>query len=47
MIFETVCTNCKYPGCNTCDLEFACLVSHLLALQECLKYDDEYFVIIK
>ena len=38
---------CKYPGCNTCDLEFACLVSHLLALQECLKYDDEYFVIME
>jgi GR25 family glycosyltransferase involved in LPS biosynthesis len=38
---------CNYPGCNSSDLEFSCLVSHLLALQECLKYDDEYFVIME
>ena len=38
---------CKYPGCVTCDYEFACLCSHMRAMQECLKYDDEYFVIME
>ena len=38
---------CKYPGCVTCDYEFACLCSHIKAMQECLKYDDEYFVIME
>lgn len=38
---------CKYPGCVTCDYEFACLCSHMKAMQECLKYDDEYFVIME
>tara|TARA_Y100000389_G_scaffold94212_1_gene90870 strand:+ start:3335 stop:4072 length:738 start_codon:yes stop_codon:yes gene_type:complete len=38
---------CKYPGCITCDYEFACLCSHIKAMQECLKYDDEYFVIME
>ena len=38
---------CKYPGCITCDYEFACLCSHIKAMQECLKYKDEYFVIME
>jgi GR25 family glycosyltransferase involved in LPS biosynthesis len=38
---------CKYPGCVTCDYEFACLCSHIKAMQECLKYNDEYFVILE
>jgi len=38
---------CKYPGCITCDYEFACLCSHIKAMQECLKYDDEHFVIME
>jgi len=38
---------CKYPGCITCDYEFACLCSHIKAMQECLKYEDEYFVIME
>tara|TARA_B110000259_G_scaffold188163_1_gene245294 strand:+ start:3254 stop:3991 length:738 start_codon:yes stop_codon:yes gene_type:complete len=38
---------CKYPGCVTCDYEFACLCSHIKAMQECLKYEDEYFVIME
>lgn len=38
---------CKYPGCITCDYEFACLCSHIKAMQECLKYDDEYYVIME
>tara|TARA_B110000483_G_scaffold214308_1_gene264085 strand:+ start:360 stop:1097 length:738 start_codon:yes stop_codon:yes gene_type:complete len=38
---------CKYPGCTTCDYEFACLCSHIKAINECLKYNDEYFVIME
>lgn len=38
---------CKYPDCVTCDYEFACLCSHIKAMQECLKYEDEYFVIME
>lgn len=38
---------CKYPGCTTCDYEFACLCSHIKAMQECLKYNDDYFVIME
>lgn len=38
---------CKYPDCITCDYEFACLCSHIKAMQECLKYEDEYFVIME
>lgn len=38
---------CKYPGCTTCEYEFACLCSHIKAMQEGLKSDDEYFVIME
>ena len=38
---------CKYPGCITCDYEFACLCSHIKAIKECLKYDDEFYVIME
>jgi GR25 family glycosyltransferase involved in LPS biosynthesis len=38
---------CKYPGCTTCEYEFACLCSHIKAMQEGLKTDDEYFVIME
>lgn len=39
--------SCKYPNCNSCEYEFACLSSHIKAMKECLKYDDEYFVIME
>ncbi len=39
--------SCKYPGCTSCEYEFACLSSHIKAMNECLKYDDEYFVIME
>lgn len=38
---------CKYPGCTTCEYEFACLCSHIKAMQEGLKQNDEYFVIME
>lgn len=38
---------CKYPGCTTCEYEFACLCSHIKAMQEGLKSGDEYFVIME
>ena len=38
---------CKHPGCNTCEYEFACLCSHIKAIQEGLKSNDEYFVIME
>ena len=38
---------CKYPGCTTCELEFACLSSHIKAMREGLKSDDQYFVIME
>lgn len=38
---------CKYPGCTTCEYEFACLCSHIRAMQEGLKSDDEYFIIME
>ena len=39
--------SCKHPGCTSCEYEFACLSSHIKAMKECLKYDDEYFVIME
>jgi GR25 family glycosyltransferase involved in LPS biosynthesis len=38
---------CKYPGCITCEYEFACLCSHLKAMQQALKSDDDYFIIME
>lgn len=38
---------CKYPGCTTCELEFACLSSHIKAMREGLKSNDPYFVIME
>lgn len=38
---------CKYPGCITCEYEFACLCSHIKAMLEALKTDDEYFIIME
>lgn len=38
---------CKYPGCTTCEYEFACLCSHIKAMQEGLKSGDDYFVIME
>ena len=38
---------CKYPGCVTCEYEFACLCSHIKAMQEALKSDDDYFIIME
>jgi len=38
---------CKYPGCNTCEYEFACISSHVKAIQEGLKSGDEYFIVME
>jgi GR25 family glycosyltransferase involved in LPS biosynthesis len=38
---------CKYPGCVTCEFEFACLCSHIKAMQEGLKLDNDYFIIME
>lgn len=38
---------CKYPGCKTCEYEFACISSHIKAMQEGLKSGDEHFVIME
>lgn len=38
---------CKYPGCVTCEYEFACLCSHLKAMEEGLKTSDPYFAILE
>jgi GR25 family glycosyltransferase involved in LPS biosynthesis len=38
---------CKYPGCVTCEYEFACICSHLKAMEEGLKTGDEYFIIME
>lgn len=38
---------CKYPGCTTCEYEFACLCSHIKAIQEGLKQGDDYFAILE
>tara|TARA_Y100000389_G_scaffold131621_1_gene129031 strand:+ start:3573 stop:4313 length:741 start_codon:yes stop_codon:yes gene_type:complete len=39
--------SCKHPGCTSCEYEYACLSSHIKAMKECLKYTDEYFVIME
>jgi GR25 family glycosyltransferase involved in LPS biosynthesis len=39
--------SCNYPGCITCEYEFACLCSHIKAMQEALKSNDPYFVIME
>jgi len=38
---------CKFPGCNTCEYEFACISSHVKAIQEGLKSGDEYFIVME
>lgn len=38
---------CKYPGCVTCEFEFACLCSHIKAMRKALETDDEYFIIME
>lgn len=38
---------CKYPGCTTCEYEFACLCSHIEAMKEGVKSGDDYFVIME
>ena len=39
--------SCNYPGCTTCTYEFACLCSHIKAMQEGLKTNDKFFVIVE
>lgn len=39
--------SCNYPGCTTCEYEFGCLCSHIKAMQEGLKSNDPYFVIME
>lgn len=38
---------CKHPGCVTCEFEFACICSHLKAIEEGLKSGDPYFAIME
>jgi GR25 family glycosyltransferase involved in LPS biosynthesis len=38
---------CKYPGCITCEYEFACLCSHIKAMKQALESEDEYFIIME
>jgi len=43
---------CGNPEClqtskKNCMYEYACLCSHIKAMQEALKYDDKYFIIIE
>lgn len=43
---------CGNPEClltnkENCKYEYACICSHIKAMQEALKYDDDYFVIIE
>ena len=38
---------CKYPGCTTCEYEFACLMSHIKAIQMGLDSGDEYFIVLE
>lgn len=38
---------CKWPGCVTCEYEFACICSHIKAMQEGLKTGDEVFAILE
>jgi GR25 family glycosyltransferase involved in LPS biosynthesis len=38
---------CKYPGCVTCEFEFACICSHLKAIEEGVKTGDPYFAIVE
>jgi GR25 family glycosyltransferase involved in LPS biosynthesis len=38
---------CKYPGCTTCEYEFACLMSHIKAMQMGLESGDDNFVIME
>lgn len=39
--------SCNYPGCTTCDYEYACLCSHIKAMKEGLKSGDDYFIILE
>ena len=38
---------CKYPGCTTCEYEFACLMSHIKAMQMGLESGDDHFVVME
>jgi GR25 family glycosyltransferase involved in LPS biosynthesis len=41
---------CKHPGCNSCEYEYACISSHIKALQMCLENStdtNEWFVILE
>lgn len=39
--------SCKWKGCTSCEYEYACLSSHIRAMQEGLKSNDEYFIIME
>ena len=38
---------CKFPGCTTCEYEFACLCSHIQAMRDALLTKDDVFVIME
>lgn len=44
---EKLPLKCGYPGCKTCDYEYACLCSHIKAMQEGIKTGDDYFIIME
>lgn len=40
--------SCKHPGCTSCEYEYACLCSHIKALQLSINScDDEWFIILE
>lgn len=39
--------SCGHCGCNSCEYEYACLCSHIKAMQEGIKSGDEYFIIME
>jgi GR25 family glycosyltransferase involved in LPS biosynthesis len=39
--------SCKHPGCQSCQYEFACLMSHIKAMQMGIESGDDYFIILE
>jgi GR25 family glycosyltransferase involved in LPS biosynthesis len=38
---------CKHPGCSNCEAEFACLCSHMKAIEEGMNSGDSHFVVLE
>jgi len=39
--------SCKHPGCTSCEYEFACLMSHIKAMQMGVESGEDYFIILE